>query len=128
MLSTPPECGTPCGLTEALAHDNARLKAENARLKAENARLTEEVEAHAHSLSPAMVQARNDQLNAEVARLESENARLKRAIDAATDIGIYARAVIAHDGTRKERAEWQEGWNAAQIRASEAVRQALEAP
>lgn len=84
MLSTPPECGTPCGLTEALAHDNARLKA--------------------------------------------ENARLKRAIDAATDIGIYARAVIAHDGTRKERAEWQEGWNAAQIRASEAVRQALEAP
>jgi len=121
MLSTPPECGTPCGLTEALAHDNARLKAENARL-------TEELEAHAHSLSPAMVQARNDQLNAEVARLKAKNARLNRAIDAATDIGIYARAVIAPDGTRTERTEWQEGWNAAQIRASEAINAAMGKP
>ena len=33
MIPTPPECGSPCAEYEALAHTNARLRAEVERLR-----------------------------------------------------------------------------------------------
>ena len=54
------------------------LAAANERIK----RLEEELELHAHDLSPSMVQARNDQLAAENANLLPRLRRLEKAGDA----------------------------------------------
>lgn len=50
----------------------AELTKQRDQAISEVSRLTEELESHAFDLSPAMVQARNDQLNAEVERLKQE--------------------------------------------------------
>lgn len=63
MLPTPPECGTPCGLTEALAHDNARLKACLLRCD-------EELRARAEKIA---------QLRAELESVRRASARLDQA-------------------------------------------------
>ena len=49
-------------------------------LLAEVARLTEEIEGHAWTISPAMLQARNDQLSTEIARLHESMAAQARLL------------------------------------------------
>lgn len=46
---------------------------------------------------------------------ELQKAKLQNAIDYASQMtmGIYVQTVVAADGTRTERTEWQNGWNAA---------------
>lgn len=58
-----------------------QLKAERDKLREEVERLDGELESHSFSLSPAMVQARNDQLNEEVSSLRQENERLLKEIE-----------------------------------------------
>lgn len=64
MLPEPPECGTPCGACEALAHDNARLRAEVARLN-------ESIQRHGNA---------NDQLVVENTALRTEVAMLRELL------------------------------------------------
>jgi hypothetical protein len=77
MLPEPPECGTPCGLCESLAHDNARLREEldaekqkyagcyfawresEAKLRAEVERLTKELSYHKISAETCAMVARD---------------------------------------------------------------------
>lgn len=64
------------------------------------AELTRELESHAHDLSPAMVQARNDQLNAENAELL---ARVKRLEEAGDELEAFCSAEGAIRRWRKAK-------------------------
>jgi regulator of replication initiation timing len=63
-----PTCAT--AERERLTRDRDDLATKATALAVQVAELTRELEGHAHDLSPAMVQARNDQLNAENAKLQ----------------------------------------------------------
>lgn len=66
---------------ERLTRDRDDLATKATALAVQVAELTRELEGHAHDLSPAMVQARNDQLAEENANLHARVDRLERLVD-----------------------------------------------
>ena len=75
----PKSCAT--AERESLTRDRDDLATKATALAVQVAELTRELEGHAHDLSPAMVQARNDQLAEENANLRARIKRLERLVD-----------------------------------------------